>query len=79
MAMVEIIEDVVGATPEEFREKLIEQIQVDLAKVAEANGLGRIVEYDCELLRENFFEIAMMDVDGLTTSCTIELRPFRVN
>jgi hypothetical protein len=77
--VVEIIETVYGATPEQFRERLLEQVSMDLRKIADEHGLGEMASIDTELLRENLFEFMLTDENGTKCRCTIELRPITIH
>jgi hypothetical protein len=62
-----------AATPERFRALLVEQIERDLATVADAHGMAELAWSDVETIAENIFEFTLEDVNGKRVRATFEL------
>ncbi len=79
MAVITIVEDVCEATPELFREALLDRLAEDLTKIAEAKGLKELLHpIQCERIQENLFEYVLTDIHGKEVVVVVELRPFVV-
>jgi hypothetical protein len=73
--MLTIRQTVAAATPELFRAALREEIERDLAEVADAHGLAELWWSDVEVLAENIFEFTLQDVNGKQVRAEIEITP----